>query len=89
MQVTPRYIEFITRLGRARGAGRLTQAQLARLLGKPQPYVSKVETCERRIDLIEPAAWCLHLPARLDDQLPENLRQALDRIGSPSAQCSP
>lgn len=62
----------------------MTQAQLASLLGKPQPYVSKVETCERRIDLIETAEWCLHLHARLDDLLPEDLRQALDRIASPS-----
>ena len=31
----------------------LTQAQVAEKLGKPQSYVSKVESGERRIDPIE------------------------------------
>lgn len=59
-------------------ARRMTQAQLAALLAKPQSYVSKVETCERRIDLIETAEWCLHLQIRLTQLLPDNLRRALE-----------
>ena len=74
----PYYLEFAARLRRARKARKLTQAQLAALLAKPQPYVSKVETCERRIDLIEVAEWCIHLQISLDDLLPEDLRQALE-----------
>lgn len=31
----------------------LTQGQLARALGKPQSYVSKLETGERRLDFLE------------------------------------
>ena len=31
----------------------LTQVQVAKKLGKPQSYVSKVESNERRIDVIE------------------------------------
>ena len=31
----------------------LTQAQLARKLGKPQSYVSNYETGERRLDVVE------------------------------------
>ena len=75
----PRYLEFVARLRQARKARGLTQAELAELLAKPQSYVSKVETCERRLDLIEAAEWCVHIQARLDDLLPEDLRQALDR----------
>ena len=79
MQAThdPRYLEFIARLRQARKVKQLTQAQLACLLAKPQSYVSKVETCERRIDLIETAEWCVHLEVRLDDLLPDALRQTL------------
>ena len=31
----------------------LTQAQVARILGKPQSVVSKIETGERRVDFLE------------------------------------
>lgn len=31
----------------------LTQADLAKRLGKPQPYVSRYETGERRLDVLE------------------------------------
>ena len=74
----PRYLEFVARLRQARKAKQLTQAQLAARLAKPQSYVSKVETCERRIDLIETVEWCVHLQVRLVNLLPANLRQALE-----------
>jgi len=38
---------------RAREAAGLTQQQLADRLGKPQSYVSKIESGERRIDPVE------------------------------------
>lgn len=37
----------------ARKASGITQAELARQLGKPQPWVSKYESGVRRIDVIE------------------------------------
>ncbi|MCL1824697.1 MAG: helix-turn-helix domain-containing protein [Betaproteobacteria bacterium] len=36
-----------------------TQVQLAQHLGKPQSYVSKVETGERRLDFLETRDYCL------------------------------
>lgn len=38
--------------------GELTQAQLSELLGKPQSYVSKYETGERKLDYVEIALIC-------------------------------
>lgn len=40
-------------LAEARAASGLTQAQVARRLGRSQSFVSKYEMGERRIDLIE------------------------------------
>lgn len=73
----PRYLEFVARLRQARRDKGLTQTQLADLLGKPQPYVSKVETCERRIDLVETAEWCIRLGISIDEALPRSLGRAL------------
>lgn len=73
----PRYLEFVARLRRTRKDRGITQARLADLLGKPQPYVSKVETCERRIDVVEAAEWCIRLGVRIDDVLPGTLSAAL------------
>ncbi len=36
----------------------ITQAQLSQLLGKPQSYVSKYETGERKLDYVEVTDIC-------------------------------
>lgn len=73
----PEYMEFIARLRNARKKKDWSQRQLAKAFGKPQSYVSKVETCERRLDLIEAAEWCLALGIKLNDVLPEKLQAAM------------
>ena len=47
------YRAFLVRLRKARTAARLSQVETARQLGRPQSYVSKCETGERRVDVIE------------------------------------
>ncbi len=47
------YHKVIARLRSKREMGGVTQAQLAELLKVNQAFVSKVETCERRLDIIE------------------------------------
>src|SRR5437660_3291076 len=49
----PGYRFFLDRLVEARRAAGLTQRDVAERLGKPQSYVSKCETGERRVDVIE------------------------------------
>jgi transcriptional regulator with XRE-family HTH domain len=53
----PAYQEFLRRLRAAREHAGLRQVEVARLLGKPQSYVSKCESGERRIDVVELAAF--------------------------------
>lgn len=48
-----RYREFLKRLKAARHAAGLTQVAAARRLGKPQSFISKCETGERRVDVVE------------------------------------
>lgn len=59
----PNYLEMLSRLRRARENAGFSQSELAKLLGKPQSYISKIESCERRIDLIETLELCkvLHI----------------------------
>ena len=49
-----------------KGAG-LTQVQAAKKLGVPQSFISKVESGERRLDLIELRALCGVYKIRLVD----------------------
>lgn len=49
----PRYRQLVERLRAARETVRLTQTEVARRLGKPQSFISKVESGERRLDVIE------------------------------------
>jgi transcriptional regulator with XRE-family HTH domain len=48
-----KYARFLERLRQARNDGGLTQKEVAELLGKPQSFISKVETGERRLDFVE------------------------------------
>ena len=48
-----KYREFRALLVAARKAKGLTQVELGKRIGKPQNFISKVESGERRIDLVE------------------------------------
>lgn len=82
----PLYLETVSRLRRARQQKRISQTQLAKALAVPQSVVSKVETGERRLDIIEAAHWCIALNATLDEILPTALRSALSRPSHKSKQ---
>ena len=47
------YQKLVEKLKQARLSAGLTQKEVARKLGKPQSFVSKVESGERRLDAIE------------------------------------
>ena len=50
---TKDYKEIIERLKTARIEAGLAQQEVADKLGKPQSYISKIESGERRLDVIE------------------------------------
>jgi len=58
---TTQYQFFCSLLAKARESAGLTQAELSTRLGKPQSFVSKYETGERRLDVIEFVQVCTEL----------------------------
>ena len=50
---SPRYRQFLKKLRAARLEADLTQQDVARALRKPQSFVSKCESGERRVDVVE------------------------------------
>ena len=64
---SPRYRQFLKKLRTARLEADLTQQDAARDLRKPQSFVSKCESGERRVDVIELARF-----AKLYDRTLEN-----------------
>jgi ribosome-binding protein aMBF1 (putative translation factor) len=48
-----RYRDFLARLRQARESAGLTQVEAAARLRKPQSFISRCETGERRVDVLE------------------------------------
>lgn len=77
---TDAYASLLVVLIEARKSAGLTQVELARRLGKPQPFVSYFERGERRIDVIEFCAVARAIGvepevlfSKVMDRLPEHL----------------
>ncbi len=64
---TPKQRRLQALLREVRQQGDLTQLQLAEKLGKPQSYVSKYESGERRLDLPEIEIICQAVDVELTD----------------------
>ena len=50
---SPRYQRFLEKLRQARLDAGLSQVEVSQRLNKPQSYISKCESGERRVDFIE------------------------------------
>lgn len=55
---SPAYAKFLALLKEARTEAGLTQTEVARRLGKPQSFISKCESGERRLDVVEFLEFC-------------------------------
>jgi len=60
------YRDFSGRLRQARKEARLKQVEVAKILGRPQSYVSKCESGERRVDVTELAKFAEVYSKQLD-----------------------
>jgi transcriptional regulator with XRE-family HTH domain len=72
------YLELIARIKTARKSAHLSQRALAGKLGRPQSYISKIESGERRIDVIETLELCRALQTSLKKLIPETVRVFLE-----------
>lgn len=54
---TPEHLALMQVLIEVRKEAEITQQELADILDRPQSYVAKVETGERRLDVVEMIAW--------------------------------
>jgi transcriptional regulator with XRE-family HTH domain len=70
-----RHSRFRALLRNIREEARLSQAELAAKLGRPQTFVSKAELSERRIDFLETLDFCAACNVPVN-QLMTRLRQA-------------
>ena len=80
-QFTEAYDQLLELLVAKREAAGLSQMQLANALRKPQPFISKVETGVRRIDVVEFCAIARALgqdPAKLLAELVSRFPRRLD-----------
>lgn len=66
MYKNPLYATFEQALVDARLENALTQSQVAARLGKPQSYVSKYESGERRLDVVEFLEVCKSINIKPD-----------------------
>lgn len=69
------YLELRRILKDLREEKHLTQAQLARKLSVPQSFVSKYETGERRLDVIETVQICQALETSINQLLSKILKR--------------
>ena len=69
----PKYDQFQRALIEARQMNNLTQQEVASRIGKPQSYVSKYESGERRLDVVEFLIVCKALNVK-----PNSILKRLD-----------
>ena len=60
------YQKFLKRLRKARKEANMNQSEVALALGKPQSFVSKCESGERRVDVVELADFAKIYGKQLD-----------------------
>lgn len=73
---TPGHLALMQVLTEARKKKRITQQELADRLDRPQSYVAKVETGERRLDVVEFIEWATAIgvsSAQLVQQIAESV----------------
>jgi DNA-binding XRE family transcriptional regulator len=76
---TQQYGLFLATLREARESAGLLQSELAARLNVDQPFVSKCESGQRRLDFIEVREWCAALGMTLNE-LTASFEETIARI---------
>lgn len=74
------YKRIIARLRFKREKVGLAQKMLADKLEKPQAYISKIETCERRMDIVELRTFCKMLGISFVDFIDEVEKEIVPEV---------
>lgn len=77
---THKYGLFLATLRAARESVGLSQSQLAVRLKVDQPFVSKCESGQRRLDFVEVHDWCAAIGITLKE-LTDTFEEAMTRAG--------
>lgn len=85
---TPQYTLFLARLKAARKRAGLRQDELGALLGEYQTFVSRCESGERRVDVVELRAFCRALQIPFVEFV-AILDQDLAVLDGPASQSNP
>lgn len=80
---TPAQKKLLVLLRQLRLDAGLRQEDLAQRLGKPQPYVSRYESGERRLDILELREVCVALRVKLTDFVQEFEKSLSSRVRKP------
>ena len=79
----PSYLRFLIKLRDARIAAHISQEELARRLRKHQTFVSKIETAQRTLDLLDFLIWAREIgsePKGLLEDFIEEVQHRKPRI---------
>jgi len=71
-----RYRDFVASIVKQRNNIKMTQRTLAKKLGVEQCYVARVETCERRIDVLE-SIEMMRAMEMSDEQIIDEIKKLL------------
>lgn len=77
---TAAYEEVTAAVVRIRKSARLTQRELAQLLGREQSYIGRIETGQRRLDLVEFVWICKACKADPQEEAGMVIRAVSDRV---------
>lgn len=76
---TDDYIIIVSTMRNIRKELNITQDDLAQRLNVQQSFVSKVENCERRLDVIEFLSWIDALGISIEDIIPKKYLKEVNK----------
>jgi transcriptional regulator with XRE-family HTH domain len=77
---TPAAAELVRALVAMRKAAGLTQRELAEAVGREQNYIGRIETGQRRVDLVELIRLCRACGRQPEAEIPELTKQIVGLV---------